>query len=181
MKSNVEFRPVTSLENEPDTMWIFEAQSLAPWLYGKGADIGCGLRSIRKDAIRVDLDSNVRPDVLCSGDKLPFKDEGMDYISSVHSYEHFDDQHKLLKEWLRVVKVGGIVAIVHPDIQYTKKQNPVTDNKGLRENPFNKHFHEHTQASLVEELGKLKDLPFKIVDHGVACQNWSFFVILEKT
>jgi len=168
------------MDNE-DVMWTKEASALAPWLFGRGADIGCGLRSVRKDAIRVDIDPKVEPEILCSGDKLPFKDEELDYISSIHSYEHFEDQHKMLKEWLRVVKVGGIVAIVHPDISYTKKQNPVIDAPGLKENPHNRHYHENTHKSLVAELSKSKELPFKIVDHGVACPNWSFYLILEKT
>lgn len=178
--SDVKFRTVTNLQNEPDVMWVYEASKLAPWLGGKGADIGCGLRSVRQDSIRVDIDPNVKPDKLCSGDKLPFKDGELDYVSSVHSFEHFEDQHKVLKEWLRVVKVGGVVAIVHPDIQFTKKQNPETDNPGLKKNPYNKHYYENTLKSLISELKKWKDLPFRMIDRGVACENWSFFVILEK-
>lgn len=167
-------------ETEHDTMWKWEAEKLKSWLHGRGADIGCGKRSVLKDSIRVDIDEKVEPDICCSGDKLPFKDGELDYITSIHSFEHFDDQHGLLKEWLRVVRVGGIIGIVHPDIQYTKKQNTIIDNPGLKENPYNKHWHENTAETLEKQLREWEDLRFRIIDRGVACQNWSFYLIIEK-
>jgi len=164
-----------------DPMWQMEAEALFPWLTGKGADIGAGLRSISPDITRVDIDKKVKPDVLCSGDKLPFKDGEFDYITSIHSFEHFEDARKTLTEWLRVVKTGGIVGIVHPDIFYTKKQNPEIDNPGLKANPYNRHWHEHTADSFVLMLKSWTDLPFKMIDYGIACAHWSFYVILKKT
>ncbi len=128
-------------DTNEDPMWNKEVESLMPWLFGKGADIGCGNRSITPDIVRVDIDEKVKPDVLASGDKLPFKDEEFDYITSIHSFEHFEDQVKTLNEWLRVIKVGGIIAIVHPDVFFTKKQNPEIDAPGLKANPYNKHWH----------------------------------------
>jgi predicted SAM-dependent methyltransferase len=168
-------------DNEVDPMWKWEVEKLVPWFFGKGADIGCGARSIKKDIIRVDIDKKVKPEILASGDKLPFKDNELDYICSIHSFEHFADQHKTLAEWLRVVKVGGIIGIVHPDVNFTKKQKPPEDNASLRDNPYNKHFFEHTQESFIKHLEELADLPFRLVTHGEACKGWSFFVILKKT
>lgn len=168
-------------QDEQDPMWKWEVECLMPWLSGKGVDIGCGARSISKDILRVDIDKKVKPDVVASGDDLPFKDGEFDFITAIHAFEHFPDPVKTLKEWLRVVKVGGIIGIVHPDIFYTKKQNPEIDNKGLRENPYNKHYHEHTADSFVKMLKGWTDLPFRLIDYGVACGNWSFYVILKKT
>ena len=165
---------------EQDRMWKWEVDSLSPWLFGKGADIGCGARSMDDDVIRVDIDKAVKPDVVCSGDKLPFKDSELDFICSIHSFEHFPNSKKLLTEWLRVIKEGGIIGIVHPDVQHTKKQNPVIDNPGLKQNPYNKHYHEHTAESFVKMLVEWQDLPFKVIDYGVACRAWSFYVILKK-
>ena len=42
-------------------------KKLVPWFYGKGADIGCGARSINKDIVRVDIDVKVKPDILPPG------------------------------------------------------------------------------------------------------------------
>ena len=176
-----EKKEVKYYTDEPDSMWKSEVESLLPWLFGKGVDIGAGARSIWPDIVRVDIDEKVHPDVLASGDELPFKDEEFDFVVSIHSFEHFQDQVKTLKEWLRVVKKGGIIGIVHPDISYTKKQKSEIDNPGLRENPFNKHWHECTADSFVAMLQKWTDLPFRIVDFGPACAGWSFYVILRKT
>jgi len=180
MKTNSEVK-VKYYNEEQDTMWRWEVESLMPWLFGRGVDIGCGARSVNKDVVRVDIDPKVKPDYVCSGDTLPFKDEEFDFVVSIHSFEHFKDQVKTLKEWLRIIKVGGIIGIVHPDVFYTKKQNPEIDNPGLRENPFNKHEHEHTADSFIRMIKSWTDLPFRIIDYGPACAQWSFYVILKKT
>lgn len=180
LQSKINYRAPTTMLDEPDGMWQMEAGKIAPWFAGRGADIGCGLRTIKQDTIRVDCDQNVKPEVLCGGDKLPFKDGELDYISSIHSFEHFEDQKAVLKEWLRVVKDGGVVGIVHPDVQYTKRQEERETNESLRNNPFNKHYHECTHEQFINMITTWQDLPFVILDHGVACGNWSFYVVLQK-
>lgn len=164
-----------------DPMYQTEIEVLFPWLNGKGVDIGCGGRSISKEVIRVDIDPLVKPDILSRGDELPFGEGEFDYLISTHSFEHFEDQVKTLKEWLRVIKTGGIIAIVHPDLTYTKKQLEPAENPSLKGNPFNKHFHEHTHDSFIEMIHTWTDIPFRIIDSGVACPGWSFYVILKKT
>lgn len=166
--------------NIADQMWKQEVESLIPYLFGKGVDVGCGKRSIFKDDVRVDIDEKVDPDFIASGDDLPFQNGMWDYVYGIHAFEHFPDATKLLKEWLRVIKKGGVIGIVHPDITHTKKQNPEVDNPGLRENPHNKHWHEHNPESFLIFLNKNKNLGFEILDSGVACGNWSFYFILRK-
>lgn len=168
-------------DDATDPMWKLEVEALLPWINGKGVDIGCGDRTLDKDIVRCDIDEKLKPDVLCSGDDTPFKDGEFDFVMSVHSFEHFADPYKMLKEWLRIVKKGGTIGIVHPDITFTKKQNPEIDNKGLRENPYNKHYFEHDLMSFHKKISEWEDLPFKIIDYGVACGEWSFYVILKKT
>ena len=170
----------TYYDDNQDPMWKFEVEALMPWIAGAGCDIGCGARSISKDIKRVDIDEKVKPDIVASGDDLPIDNEAFDFVVSIHSIEHFQDQHKTIKEWLRVIKKGGTIGMVHPDITYTKKQNPEIDSKGLKENPYNKHYHEHTINSFVNMLKTLTDLPFRIVDFAPACPKWSFYVILKK-
>lgn len=163
-----------------DPMWKIEVSKLTPWLYGKGADIGAGQRSIVPDIIRVDKDPLTHPDIVSDCLVLPFNDCSLDYITSVHSFEHFDDQHRLLKECLRVLKSGGIFAMVHPDVRFTGRQSPVVLSTGKPQNPFNVHYHEHDLSSLKKQLLEWSDLSFKIVDSGVAHPNWSFYLIIQK-
>ena len=168
-------------DDDGDVMWQYEVESLLPWFSGKGVDIGCGKRSINKDIYRVDIDKAVKPDLVASGDDLPIKDGKFNFVCSIHSFEHFPDSKKTLIEWLRIVKPGGIIGIVHPDLQHTKKQNPEVDNEGLKQNPHNKHYDEHTPESFKKRLKEWEDLPFKLIDMGPACYEWSFYVILKKT
>jgi len=175
-----EFPEQKYYEDDLDPMWKWEVESLAPWLFGRGADIGCGKRSFNKEVIRVDIDPKVEPDIIASGDNLPFKDKELDFVYGIHAFEHFPDSKKVLKEWLRVIKTSGIIGIVHPDIDFTKKQNPEIDKAGLLKNPHNKHWHEHNLESFINQLNAWPDLPFKIIDKGPACIEWSFYVILKK-
>ena len=173
-------KDVKYYNNEFDPMWKIEVEKLIPWFSGKGADVGSGRRSFDSKIIRVDIDKKVKPDILASGDALPFKDNELDFICSIHSFEHFEDQKKTLVEWLRVIKPGGIIGIVHPDIDHTKKQNPVIDAPGLKLNPYNKHWHENNASSFEDQLELWSDLRFSIIDRGVACPNWSFYFIIRK-
>jgi SAM-dependent methyltransferase len=174
-------KEIQTFETSDDGMWKTEVEKLFPWLFGKGVDIGCGMRSAIQGITRVDIDPAVSPDFVSSGDSLPFKDGEFDYLISVHSFEHFEDQKKTLKEWLRVINTGGVIGIVHPDITYTQKQKPANRNIDLKINPNNYHYHEQTPESLKKQLLEWSDLPFIIVDQGVACGNWSFYTILRKT
>ena len=108
-------------DTETDEMWLLEVECLMPWMSGKGIDVGCGARTFSKDILRVDIDKAVKPDIVASGDKMPLKDEEFDYLISIHSFEHFENPKKVLTEWLRVLKVGGVIGIVHPDINSFNK------------------------------------------------------------
>jgi ubiquinone/menaquinone biosynthesis C-methylase UbiE len=52
--------------------------------------------------------------IVALGDDLPFKDGTLDYVLTSHVIEHFFDPAKALKEWHRVIKVGGYIFIVAP-------------------------------------------------------------------
>lgn len=53
-------------------------------------------------------------DVVAEGDELPFEDEEYDFVISSHVIEHFFDPIKAIKEWLRVIKLGGYIFIIAP-------------------------------------------------------------------
>jgi len=175
---NNEKKPRTYYPDPKDDMWNQEVESILPYLTGEGIDIGCGDRSIKKGDVRVDLDPKNIPDEFCSGDELPFEDLRFDYLSSIHSFEHFKDQEKLMREWARVIKKGGIIGIVHPDVNYTGIHRP----DGLREgeNPFNEHYHEKTLSDFKKWFKKYGDFGLDMIDSGEACPNWSFFIVLRK-
>ncbi len=54
-------------------------------------------------------------------------DNSYDFILSSHSLEHIANPFKALKEWLRVLKKGGLILIIVPDRNYTfDNKRPVT-------------------------------------------------------
>ena len=161
-------------------MWNSECEAIIPFCFGQGVDIGCGGRSINNKVIRVDANEAWDPDVIASGDNLPFEDDIFDYVVSIHSFEHFEDQIKTLKGWLRVIKSGGYINIVHPDVDYTKKQEPPENNPLLKRDPLYKHYFERNLHDFLEFLHTQRKLGFKIVTFGEAQKGWSFYVILQK-
>jgi predicted SAM-dependent methyltransferase len=95
---------------------------LIKYCIGIGLDIGCGglhadrhhdtENKIHPLAIGVDLcQSNL---VGNAADLYWFKDEVINYIFSSHLLEHMVDIPKTLREWLRVLKPGGFIALYLP-------------------------------------------------------------------
>jgi len=161
-----------------DAMWNQEIEKLIPYLQGKGVDVGCSNRSVFKEQTRVDIDPIHKPDFLCSADELPFEDNEYDYLTAIHVFEHFDDQLKMFKEWARVIRKNGIIAIVHPDVDYTGIQKPASANPD--KNPHNKHYHERNLKQWLEWFNSQGFGNLKILDTGEACPNWSFYAIIKK-
>ena len=58
------------------------------------------------------------------GTALPFDTESQDYVFSSHTLEHIDNHHEVIREWFRVIKVGGHLVIIVPhQYLYEKKMN----------------------------------------------------------
>lgn len=161
-----------------DDMWNKECEKLLPYLSGRGIDIGSGTRVILKDVITLDIDDKNLPDICVRGDETTCEDEEFDFVTSIHNLEHFEDPEKALREWRRIVKKGGIVAIVHPDVHYTGIQRPHGLNPD--ENPYNEHKHEQTHETFIDWFNSLENIGLKIIDTGPACRQWSFYVIFKR-
>lgn len=97
---------------------------------GIGVDIGCGLSKIHSAAIGVDFQlgekdfgypfgANIR--VARNKDWLPlpwFKDETLDFVFSSHCLEHFSEPVATMREILRLLKPGGYLVLILPDMRY---------------------------------------------------------------
>ncbi len=81
-------------------------------------DVGCGETKV-KGSIGVDIRRVHAVDILADVRKLPFKDESVDIVYSNHTIEHFSHTEikSVLKEWVRVLRVGGIIEISCPDLR----------------------------------------------------------------
>lgn len=58
-------------------------------------------------------------DVVAAGDNLPFPEASLDYVLSSHVIEHFWDPIAAIKEWMRVLKPGGIIFMIVPHKERT--------------------------------------------------------------
>ena len=85
-------------------------------------NLGCGDK-ILPGYVNVDVAetrAGKRPDVLCDLHALtPFEDNSADEILSVHVVEHFWrwEVVEVLKEWMRVLKPGGLMVLECPNLK----------------------------------------------------------------
>ena len=89
-----------------------------PYLNGRGIDVGCQRDPITPDCVA--FDKNPTPETTHIGDarQLPFLDKEFDWLWSSHCLEDIPDTQAALKEWLRVIKPGGVIGVYvpHPDL-----------------------------------------------------------------
>lgn len=82
-------------------------------------DIGCGVYK-REGFTGVDIDPDTNPDIVASMDNIPLPDGSVAEIWSSHSLEHISkfEVVPVLKEWRRLLQVGGIAVIEVPDLEW---------------------------------------------------------------
>jgi len=88
------------------------------FLVGRGLDIGCGDEKVVPAAIGVDIAgkaADIRLDLSEPNALRMFADGAFDYVFSSHCLEYFHDTEGVLREWWRVLKVGGYLILYGPD------------------------------------------------------------------
>jgi SAM-dependent methyltransferase len=135
-------------ETEKSHKYRLESGFYSKYMTGMGLDIG--YKGSVKDAEPV-LASAIGVDKNYpgyDGHKLPFKDGEMDYVFSSHMLEHVStpDHYDMIKEWFRVVKVGGHVVITVPHMYLYEKRYGLPS----RWNHDHKRF--YTAARLMSEV-----------------------------
>ena len=86
-------------------------------------EIGCGKKP-RQGYLTCDVRELPEVNYVCAADKLPFEENTVDEVYSRHVVEHFTIKEflKVLEEWNRVLKIGGVVYIICPNLLYHLKQ-----------------------------------------------------------
>lgn len=75
-------------------------------------NVGCGFRKL--GPINIDIDKQVRPDVLCDAHHLPFKNECFHRVLGFAVLEHVDNPIRVTEEMFRVCKNEGKVTVLFP-------------------------------------------------------------------
>lgn len=121
----------TSIIHPQYTVLRFQKEAIKEakkYAKGKLIDIGCGRMPYRKELeplvdfyIGVDhpqvsklYHSDVKPEVLADGKKLPFKNNSFDIALLIQVLEHVDAPDKVIREASRILKPGGILIISVP-------------------------------------------------------------------
>ena len=107
-------------------------------------------------------------DVGGDGGHLPFVSRTFDSIIARHNLEHYVDTLATLREWRRVLRPGGTVAVIVPD----EASYP---GRTLDLDPT--HYHGFTQdslAALMEASG------FTPIQTAVVIPQWSFMLVAQK-
>ncbi len=100
-------------------------QMIARWLRGVGVEIGAfkypvpGIKPFYVDRFREYAGERCLADYWGDACNLPFRDDSLDYVVSSHVLEHVANPVAALKEWVRVLRHGGIIYLLVPDRRHT--------------------------------------------------------------
>lgn len=80
-------------------------------------DIGCGER--KKGDIGIDMRKTSCVDIIADAHLLPFKTESFSKVYSADVIEHFShkETQKIIREWVRVLKIDGVFEMQCPDFR----------------------------------------------------------------
>lgn len=91
----------------------WETQLLRVHAVGTGIDMGCG--RLKLGSFGVDISPDSAADLFCDFAQVPLPTESQEYILSCHSLEHHADTCLVLREWHRLLRHGGTLAIIVPN------------------------------------------------------------------
>jgi predicted SAM-dependent methyltransferase len=114
-------------------------------------NLGCGTR-FHKDWINVDIQSNNEHVIAHDLKKgIPFGDNEFDMVYHSHVLEHIpkNEAQNFLKECVRVLKPGGILRIVIPDLEQITRKYIALLEKGVK-SPEDQENWENYQWILIE-------------------------------
>ena len=97
-------------------------------------EIGCG-RSPREGYVHCDVRNLDKVDVVCDTRKIPYKNNSVTEIYSRHCIEHFTLKEflQVLEEWNRVLKKGGKLYIICPNLLWHLNQILKSSHKSFYE------------------------------------------------
>lgn len=160
---------------------------IVPYTRGKGLDIGCGPFKTYPHFIGVDnLHHNHefgwdgKPDIVTNADDLTlFATESMDFVFSSHTLEHMVDPRETLKEWFRVIKIGGYLVLYLP----SDKLYPKVGEPGA--NPDHKvNLNQQSVIEWMKPLGSwdLVENQLRDADNGPGeyGNEYSFYMVFKK-
>lgn len=176
----------------------YEMNEVIEYTKGLGIEVGCGLNKIHTGAIGInivlselDFGYPFGAQIKADGISLPwFVDNSLDYVFSSHCLEHFHEPEKALREWTKVIRVGGFLVLILPHKMYYPNIGEPNANKDHKHD-----FLPEDVKNLIEKIGKyeiiqfntlhqkLKENPIAVSEapkYGHKSLNFSFEVVAKK-
>jgi predicted SAM-dependent methyltransferase len=132
--------------------------------------INVGSGKIRIDGYKnLDMDPRNEPEYVGKAEELPFEDGTVDVIYASHILEHILPDIDVIKEWHRVLKVGGELFVAVPDIDQciALHHAGIMDRMHLQasvfgaytvveamDEAFQRHYRIYTPSIVIGELGR---------------------------
>jgi len=154
---------------------------VAPYLRGRGLDIGAGSFKVLPQVISVDNGTDnvlfgipFNPDVRVNTaeDLSIFGNSAFDFVYSSHLLEHLVDPFKALKEWWRVLKLGGVLVLYlpHEDL-YPKIGEPGANAD---------HKHNLNETMIIEWMMRVGGWDLERNEQRNEDDEYSFLMIFRK-
>lgn len=155
------------------------------------ADLGSGPVSpvfSEGPSVSFDIREEMKPDVVCDLRKIPVPDQHFDIVFSSHTLEHFgwNGLQGVLKEWSRILKVGGELRLVLPNLRYVAKRiledtmQPTDFWVLYGEQDYGKNYHAsgftpNVLKALIESLGIYENVEIREgnIDGPVTPESWN--------
>jgi SAM-dependent methyltransferase len=174
----------TQIPGHPEAKW------LQPYCTGLSIDLGCGAEKVLPGVLGIDklavgeagktgcmLGIGSIADISADAGDLYFLSDGtFDSAVSRHCFEHLPDTVVTLREWLRILKKGGTLALVLPHDGDGRDFMLIDSDHKFRCYP------ETVERALTELNGRGWPVKGELVENGKAVvPNWSFFSLIRRT
>lgn len=112
--------------------------------------------------------------VRASGEVLPFKNGSFDLVTSFSVLEHIRNQQQALREWVRVLKPGGVLLVQIPNRYFfvelhSSLPNPNFLPRGLRNSVLRAIGYEWLTEIDIPTPGRVKGIVLG-TDHAMTCK-----------
>lgn len=153
---------------------------IVPFTRGQGLDIGCASYKAFPHFIGVDdctdtilFGNQINPDIKRDARNLSmFANESMDFAYSSHTLEHLLDYKAALKEWWRVVRVGGHLVLYLPHKDFYPNIGEVGANSD--------HKHDFLPDDIIEAMKENGGWDLVVNEERDKADEYSFLQVFRK-
>lgn len=169
---------------------------LAPFIYGHGADLGCGFWKLKvaksKDTSCIGVDGGYHInatseiDVIADVTNLKmFANECFDYVYSSHTLEDLHYTEAVLREWWRLVKPGGNLILYLPLTRRVAKEMGIEGWGGFYPNMGEPgvnvyHVHDFNPQQIRDYMAKIGDIEVLADEVRGEKDEYSFLQVFRK-